>query len=59
MDTITNAAAELALPVVAVTVRSSLSHYERAQWGLHGVFETVARITLEEAGRRIARTWLR
>ena len=59
MDTITNAAAELALPVVAVTVRSSLSRYERAQWGLHGVFETEARITLEEAGRRIARTWLR
>ena len=59
MDTITNAAAELALPVVAVTVRSSLSRYERAQWGLHGVFETEARITLEKAGRRIARTWLR
>ena len=59
MGTITNAAAELALPVVAVTVRSSLSRYERAQWGLHGVFETEARITLEEAGRRIARTWLR
>ena len=59
MDTITNAAAELALPVVAVTVRSSLSRYERAQWGLHGVFETEARIILEEAGRRIARTWLR
>lgn len=59
LDALTGAAAELALPVVAVTVRSSLSHYERAQWGLHGIFETEASVTLCDAGRRIAGTWLR
>lgn len=59
LDSVTGAAALRALPVVGVTPRSSLSHFERAQWGLHGVFETKGSITLEEAGRRIARTWLR
>lgn len=59
LDALTRAAGELALPVVAATVRSSLSHYERAQWGLHGIFETEACVTLDDAGRRIARTWLR
>ena len=59
LDALTGAAAQLALPVVAVTVRSSLSHYERAQWGLHGIFETEASVTLCDVGRRIARTWLR
>ena len=59
LDCLTSAAEQLALPVVALTTRSSLSRYERAQWGLHGVFETEACVTLEDAGRRIARTWLR
>lgn len=59
MDALTCAASAHALPVVALTVRSSLSPHERAQWGLHGVFETEARVTLWEAGRRIAHTWLR
>ena len=59
LDCLTGAAEQLALPVVALTTRSSLSRYERAQWGLHGVFETEACVTLEDAGRRIARTWLR
>ena len=59
VDALTNAAATRALPVVGLTRRSSLSHVERAQWGLHGVFETEGSITLEDAGRRIARTWLR
>ena len=59
LDSLTSAAAVHALPVVGCTVRSSLSHVERAEWGLHGVFETEARVTLREAGRRIARTWLR
>ena len=59
LDSLTKAAGTHALPVVGCTVRSSLSHVERAEWGLHGVFETEARVTLREAGRRIARTWLR
>ena len=59
VDALTNAAATRALPVVGLTRRSSLSRVERAQWGLHGVFETEGSITLEDAGRRIARTWLR
>ena len=59
LDSLTKAAGAHALPVVGCTVRSSLSHVERAEWGLHGVFETEARVTLREAGRRIARTWLR
>ena len=59
LDSLTKAAGAHALPVVGCTVRSSLSHVERAEWGLHGVFETEARVALREAGRRIARTWLR
>ena len=59
LDCITRAAATHALPVVAITRRSSLSHFEKAEWGLHGVFETEGSVTLEDAGRRVARTWLR
>ncbi len=59
LDCITRAAATHALPVVAITNRSSLSHFEKAEWGLHGVFETEGSVTLEDAGRRVARTWLR
>ena len=59
LDCITRAAATHALPVVAITHRSSLSHFEKAEWGLHGVFETEGSVTLEDAGRRVARTWLR
>lgn len=59
LDCITRAAATHALPVVAITHRSSLSHFEKAEWGLHGVSETEGSVTLEDAGRRVARTWLR
>lgn len=59
LERVTSAAAAHALPVVAITRRSSLSHFEKAEWGLHGVFETEGSVTLEDAGRRIARTWLR
>lgn len=59
LDRVTSAAAAHALPVVAITRRSSLSHFEKAEWGLHGVFETEGSVMLEDAGRRIARTWLR
>ena len=59
LDCITRAAATHALPVVAITHRSSLSHFEKAEWGLHGVFETEGSVTLEDAGCRVARTWLR
>ena len=59
LDCVTRVAATRALPVVAITHRSSLSHFEKAEWGLHGVFETEGSITLEDAGRRVARTWLR
>lgn len=59
LERVTSAAAAHALPVVAITCRSSLSHFEKAEWGLHGVFETVGSIMLEDAGRRVARTWLR
>lgn len=59
LDCVTRVAATHALPVVAVTHRSSLSHFEKAEWGLHGVFETEGSVTLEDAGRRVARTWLR
>ena len=59
LDCVTRAAATHALPVVAITHRSSLSHFEKAEWGLHGVFETEGSVTLEDAGRRVARTWLR
>ncbi len=59
LDCVTRAAATHALPVVAITHRSSLSHFEKAEWGLHGVFETEGSVTLEDAGRRVAWTWLR
>ena len=59
LDCVTRAAATHALPVVAITHRSSLSHFEKAEWGLHGVFETEGSVTLEDAGCRVARTWLR
>lgn len=59
LERVTSAAAAYALPVVAITRRSSLSHFEKAEWGLHGVFETEGSVTLEDAGRRVARTWLR
>ena len=59
LERVTSAAAAHALPVVAITRRSSLSHFEKAEWGLHGVFETEGSIMLEDAGRRVARTWLR
>ncbi len=59
LDSVTRVAATHALPVVAITRRSSLSHFEKAEWGLHGVFETEGSVTLEDAGRRVARTWLR
>ena len=59
LDCVTRVAATHALPVVAITHRSSLSHVEKAEWGLHGVFETEGSVTLEDAGRRVARTWLR
>lgn len=59
LDCVTRVAATHALPVVAISHRSSLSHFEKAEWGLHGVFETEGSVTLEDAGRRVARTWLR
>ncbi|MBF1088233.1 MAG: glycerate kinase, partial [Schaalia sp.] len=59
LDCVTRVAATYALPVVAITHRSSLSHFEKAEWGLHGVFETEGSVTLNDAGRRVARTWLR
>lgn len=57
LDAITGAAAERALPVVALGVESSLSAPERAEWGLHGQFETLGSVGLKAAGARIARTW--
>lgn len=57
LDTMTSAAADLALPVVAVGEESSLSAHERAEWGLHGQFITGTGIPLDEAGARVARTW--
>ena len=57
LDTITTCAAAEALPVVAVGARSSLSGYERAEWGIHGVLVT-ASDALVDAGRRIAHTWI-
>ena len=59
LDAVTSAAGANALPVVGVTHRSTLSHFEKAEWGIHGVFETEGSVTLEDAGCRIARTWLR
>ena len=59
LDCVTRAAATHALPVVAITHRSSLSHFEKAEWGLHAVFETEGSVTLADAGCRVARTWFR
>ena len=58
LDAITAAAAPWAIPVVALTARSTLSAHERAQWGLHGVFATDGALGPGAAGARIARTWL-
>lgn len=58
LDTVTAAAAERALPVVAIGAESSLSAHEAAQWGLHGVLTVGAGgDALVEGGRRVARTW--
>jgi len=59
LERVASASGAHALPVVAITHRSSLSHFEKAEWGLHGVFETEGSVTLEDTGRRVARTWLR
>ncbi len=59
LDTLTRSASSVAIPVVGVCETSSLSGHERAEWGLHGQFVTEGRVTLEEAGSRIARTWVR
>lgn len=59
---ITDLAANRGIPVVALGARASLSAHEQAQWGLHGI--TVLNIkkpfleVFEDAGRRIAQTWL-
>lgn len=57
LDAITSAAADLALPVVAVGEESSLSAHELAEWGMHGQFVTGTDIPLDEAGARVAKTW--
>lgn len=58
LDSITDSAAQHALPVVAVGVDSSLSRHECAQWGLHGVLLSAdMEEALENVGRRIAHTW--
>ena len=57
MDSVTNVAAEHALPVVAVGAESSLSAHEAAQRGVHGVLTDHSRDPLESLGERVARTW--
>lgn len=57
LDVICDAAAQHALPVVAIGAESSLSAHERAQWGLNGQFITEGKHSLFQAGARIAQTW--
>ena len=60
LDALTRAAGELALPVVAATVRSSLAPLRTSADGAcTATLETEASVTLDDVGRRIARTWLR
>lgn len=57
LDVICDAAVQHALPVVAIGEESSLSAHERAQWGLNGQFITEGKLSLFQAGVRIAQTW--
>ncbi|WP_165215146.1 glycerate kinase [Schaalia sp. ZJ1691] len=57
LDTITRRAAQWALPTVGVTQEHSLSNYERAEWGLHGVIEKTSEMDFHSVGMRMARTW--
>lgn len=57
LSTVTQAAARVGVPVVGLGCESSLSGYERAEWGLHGQFIAAEGVTLRQAGQRIARTW--
>ena len=56
LPTLTEAAARLALPVLAIGRSSSLSAHERAEWGIHGVL-TDENEDFETLGQRAARTW--
>lgn len=57
LDVISSAALQHALPVVAIGEESSLSAHERAQWGVNGQFITEGKLSLFQAGVRIAQTW--
>ncbi len=63
LTNITALAEKNAKPVVAVGVRSSLSSPERAELGLHATTllasDLVGKDAFEDAGRRVAQTWLR
>ena len=63
LSAVTEAAAEQAVPVVAIAAESSLSAHEAAEWGIHGVLVTGTARRPEDAlvdgGRRVARTWAR
>lgn len=60
MDSLTTAAAQWGIPVVAIALDSSLSRHELAQWGLHGALLTADTAeALEHIGQRLAHTWLR
>lgn len=60
LDALTNAAAHHGVPVVAVSVESSLSRHELAQWGLHGsLLGADTPEALHYVGQRVAHTWLR
>lgn len=56
LPTLSEAAARLALPVLAIGRSSSLSAHERAEWGIHGVL-TDENEDFETLGQRAARTW--
>ncbi|WP_022868386.1 glycerate kinase [Schaalia vaccimaxillae] len=57
LDAVTELAQRYVVPVVAVGVESSLSHHEKAEWGIHGVMTTHGSSGLEDMGARIAHTW--
>lgn len=60
LDALTAAAAEEAIPVLAVGIDSSLSRYELAQWGIHGsLLAANTQQALHHLGQRIVHTWIR
>lgn len=58
LDLLTEIASELAIPVLAIGLHSTLSAHERAQWGIHGILVDETG-NLDALGRRAARTWAR